>query len=144
MLDGAIQTSVRFGDVFNQGQFNFRASSGRQTYQTITRSNGVITTINWRTGSYSGSIWNAVAQSAVMAGVIVHAPEAGRKYSFVWEYNSTFSSSSHTDDTWTGINFDKADYSAHGTGSNKLYLIMSDISGSSGSRDRGIQNPVPR
>jgi hypothetical protein len=99
-------------------------------YVTPVKSNSVITQLQWRTDSYSGSIWNTVAQFACMAGLICHAPEVGRKYAFVWEHQSNFGTSSHTDDTWTRENFDRADYSSHGTGSNRLYLVVSDYDGS--------------
>lgn len=130
MVDGSIEASVRFGDVNNEGNFSFEAEDGNQVYTTINRSNGVITTIEWRTEGFGGPIFNTVAQSAVMAGLLCHAPEVGKKYAFVWEYNSDFSTSSHTDDTWTAENFDRADYSTHGTGANRLYLIVSDYDGS--------------
>lgn len=129
MVDGAIEASVRFGDVFNQSNFSFVHSSGVTIYATITRSNGVITQIKWGTSPGGGQISTAT-QYACMAGVICHAPEIGRKYAFVLERHSTFSTSSHTDDTWTKENFDRADYSTHGTGENKLYLIVSDYDGS--------------
>ncbi len=126
-VEGAIEASVRFGDDNNIGNFNFKAADGNQVYATPVWSNGVITRIDWRTGGYGGSIWNTVYQYAVMAGLICHAPETGRKYAFVWEHQSNFASSSHTDDTWTGENFDRATYSV--TGSNRLYLLVSDYSG---------------
>lgn len=129
MVDGAIEASCRFGDIYNQANFTFKATNNQQMYTTINRSNGVITTIQWRTGGYSGTIWNTVAQSAVMAGLICHAPEVGRKYAFVWEYNSNFGAASHTNDTWTEENFDRANYSTHGTGANRLYLVVSDYDG---------------
>lgn len=129
MVDGAIEASVRFGDIYDQANFDFATVGGTQVYTTVNRDNGVITHIQWRTGGYSGSIWNTVYQYACMAGLICHAPEIGRKYAFVWEAWSDFSSSSHTDDTWTGLNFDAADYSTHGTGQNKLYLLVSDYDG---------------
>lgn len=130
MVDGAIEASVRFGDVYNQSNFSFTHSSGVTVYGTVTRSNGVITQIDWGT-SPGGSQISTATQYACMAGLICHAPEIGRKYAFVLERHSTFSTSSHTDDTWTGENFDRADYSSHGTGANMLYLIVSDYSGSS-------------
>lgn len=130
MTDGAIEASVRWGDLYNQGQFTFKAADGNQIYVTLSRTNGVITQMQWRTGGYSGTIFNTVRLSACMAGLICHAPEVGRKYAFVWEHQSDFSLSSHTDDTWTKETFDRADYSSHGTGSNRLYLIMSDYNSS--------------
>lgn len=128
MVDGAIETSVRFGDPYNQANFSFD-SGGTTVYATLTRNNGVITQIQWRTGGFGGTIFNTVNQSAVMGGLLFHAPEVGRKYNFVWEYNANFAVSSHTDDTWTQENFDRADYSSHGTGFNRLYLIVTDYDG---------------
>ncbi len=130
MVDGSLEASVRFGDVYNQANFTFQAANGTQMYTTVNRSNGVITTINWRTGGFGGPIWNTVAQYACMAGLICHAVEVGRKYALVWEYESNFAVSSHTDDTWRGENFDRADYSSHGMGTNRLYLIVSDYDAS--------------
>lgn len=129
MCDGAIEASVRWGDVYNAGNFSFAASNNQQMYVTPVKSNTVITQLQWRTGSYGGSIWNTVNQYACMAGLICHAPEVGRKYAYVWEHQSNFASSSHTDDTWKNENFDRADYSSHGTGSNRLYLVASDYDG---------------
>lgn len=126
LVNGSITASVRFGDVNNQGSFSFTADDGNDVYATLNRSNGVITTIDWRTGGFGGTIFNTVAQYALMAGVICYAVDIGKKYAFVWEHQSDFSVSSHTDDTWTVENFDRADYSGHGTGSNRLYLIVSD------------------
>jgi len=125
MVDGSIEASMRFGDVYDQSNFSFEHSSGVTIYATITRSNGVITQIDWGT-SPGGSQISTATQYACMAGLICHAPEMGKKYAFVLERHSSFSISSHTDDTWTAENFDRADYSSHGTGTNMLYLIVSD------------------
>lgn len=142
-VDGSVQASVRFGTNVNKGNFTFWAREGSQVYAQVLKQNGIIMGINWRTGSYSGPRFNpppeanapwGVAQHALMAGVICHAAEVGKKYAFVWECNSyfggfsnnVFNGSSHTDDTWRKENFDRADYSAHGVGWNRLYLIESD------------------
>ncbi len=147
MVDGMVQSSVRFGDINNGGNFNFVAADGNRVYQTISRSNGLISEIQWRTSSYSGPIWNYVDQAACMAGVICHAPQLGKKYAFVWEadtssdenYNSNdkvppswigypkpFSASSHTDDTWKAENMDRCDFRSVTLGANRLYLVVSD------------------
>lgn len=129
MINGSVRATVRFGDVFNQSNFNFKSTDGNQVYASVSRNNGVITKIDWATGGYGGSTFTTAKQSAVMAGLLFHAPEVGRKYAFVWEYWSDFSQSSHTDDTWTQERFDRADYSGPGTGFNRLYLIISDFDG---------------
>lgn len=125
MVDGAIEATVRWGDNWNQGNFSFQTDTGDNVSATVQRFNGVISIVTWDGG---GAV-NEVRQHACMAGLLCHAPEVGRKYAFVWEHQSDFSLSSHTNDQWSGENFDSADYSAHGLGFNKLYLIVSDYDG---------------
>jgi hypothetical protein len=147
MVDGSIEATVRFGDVNNAGQFDFWARDGNHVYATLNRQNGLLYTIYWRTGGYGGSIWNTVNQYACMAGLICHAAEMDKKFSFVWEasaasntvYNNSdkvpsdwigypkpFSASSHTDDTWKAETMDRCDFRGYSLGVNKLYLVLSD------------------
>ena len=136
-VEGAIEASVRFG--ITNLQDTFTKSNQRvgditwRTVGTVTRTNGVYTSVNWKLYNQANNQLNlqtTANQYACMAGLICHAPEVGRKYSFVWEHQSNLSLSSHIDDT-TRANetFDRATYSV--MGSNYLYLLVSDYNGSS-------------
>lgn len=127
-VDGAIEASVRFGD--NYDRADFTTSGGVSA--VIAHSNGIITSITW-----GGS--NTVAQYACMAGLVCHVASMKRKYMFLWENNSDFSTASHLNDTYTSETFDKVDYSAHGTGANRLYLVITDEDDSGNYVNKSIQ-----
>lgn len=148
MVDGAIEASVRFGDVLNAAaSFNFYTKDKVRVYGEVISPNTLIETIKWHDGAAGGPIYDTVQQGACMAGLICDAVDMRKKYSFVWEADTTatvnydaqntvpagwigrprpFSGSSHTDDTWRAESMDRCDYYPFALGKNKLYLIMSD------------------
>ncbi|MCL4301140.1 MAG: hypothetical protein KJ077_35740 [Anaerolineae bacterium] len=88
MVDGSIEATVRFGDVNGAPDFEFYDRNKIQVFATVQRNNGKITYIQWHTGGYGGPVWNTVQQNACMAGLICHAVEMNKKFSFVWESNT--------------------------------------------------------
>lgn len=133
-LDGMIQASVRFGT--NNAQGNYQASYNRYgttLYASVTKTNGVVTQIAYSSSGYGGGNYfgtTNMQQTAIMAGLLAHSPEAGRRYGFLWEHNSDFATSSHTLGPWNGEKYDDVDYSSPGVGSNRLYLVVFDYDGS--------------
>lgn len=136
-LDGMIQASVRFGNDNDQG--NYYASYNRYgtaLYATVTKTNGRVVRIVYSSQDYGGTNFfpNAgdMIQVADMAGVMMHSPETGRRYAFVWEDNSDFAASSHMGGPWNGELYDEVNYSSSpGVGPNRLYLVVLDNNGSS-------------
>jgi len=108
MCDGMISAKVRFGD--NNNQANFAGA-------TIIRENGLITKINWDAGM------GVQPQGACMAGLIVSAASDRQKYAFVWEADSRFRVSTHSQSYRE--TFDNVDWTGS-QGVNKLYLMVSD------------------
>ena len=132
-IDGAVQSSVRFGDDKLIGNFAGVAENGQSVSGSISRTNGLITNIVWGPGS-----WNDVKQESVMAGLICRSvrdendPDGtGKKYLFCWEANSDFNAGSHLEDQagtyWASLVFDKPNYGTFPIGQNKLYLYISDF-----------------
>ncbi|MCL4295699.1 MAG: hypothetical protein KJ077_08225 [Anaerolineae bacterium] len=135
-LDGMIQASVRCGNDNDQG--NYYASYNRYgtaLYATVTKTNGRVVRIVYSSQDYGGTNFfpNAgdMIQVAAMAGVMMHSPETGRRYAFVWEDNSDFATSSHMGGPWNGELYDEVDYSSPGVGPNRLCLVVFDNNGSS-------------
>lgn len=132
-IDGAVQSSVRFGDDKGVSNFAGVTTTNLPVTATINRTNGLITNIVWGPDS-----WNNVYQESVMVGLICRSvrdeqdPDGtGKKYLFCWEANSDFDSGSHLEDQagqyWNTLVFDKPDYGAFPVGQNKFYLYISDF-----------------
>lgn len=132
-LDGAIQASVRFGNNSTQGNFTkYYNRYAEDLWATVTKVNGVVQRIIYSKSGYGGSSYlpdYGGRQYAVMAGLMLHAEDFGRRYAFIWEHNSDFSNSTYILGPWTGEKYDSVDYSTHGVGSNRLYLVAFDYSG---------------
>ncbi|MCP4993497.1 MAG: hypothetical protein GY934_06890, partial [Gammaproteobacteria bacterium] len=138
-VDGAIQSAVRFGDDRNYGNFTFDALTGCDVEANIIRNNGLITQIEYSSDDCAGGeVWNTVLQESCAAGLICRSVQhdldekgTGKKYIFVWEANSDFTTGSHLEDQagrfWGKLVFDKPDYGSQPIGQNKLYLIISDF-----------------
>ena len=96
MVDGMIQATFRCGAINNKANFDFYERKGNHVYTTINWykdpsqiNTGLITSINWRTGGYGGSIYDTPHQSAVMAGLVFHSFDAFKKYFFCWEVDTS-------------------------------------------------------
>jgi hypothetical protein len=133
-VEGMIEASVRFGitrveqenavfDPVTVGDIPYR------TEITVNKANGVYTSVNWRFYNNDNNelqLQSTPNQRACMAGVICHAPEVGRKFSFIWEYGTPLADYTHIEDTQRSTEtFDNA--SVTHTGANILYLIESDF-----------------
>ena len=144
-VDGCISAVGRFGDNMGQANFEFEALNGCNVSAELSRSNGLITHIEWFSDNCgsppgdnygAGTKWNDTYQESCMFGLVARAVHDdlddkgnGKKYMFIWEAQSDWENGSHLEDQWGrfGEAFDQADWGVYTPGQNQLYLYISDF-----------------